>query len=62
MKMLQKALDHASFETTANVYGDVHAEEVADAVESRAQQLLKGRKVRNKNHRNGHRSKVTRIA
>jgi integrase len=55
MKMLQKALDHASFETTANIYGDVHAEDVADAVETRAQALLKGR---DKNHRNRHRSKL----
>ena len=59
MKMLQRALDHASFETTANVYGDVHAEEVADAVEARGQALLKGRY---KNHRNGHRSKSLKSA
>jgi integrase len=55
MKMLQKALDHADFGTTANTYGDVHAEEVADAVEARGQALLKGR---DKNHRNRHRSKL----
>ena len=55
MKMLQKALDHASFETTANIYGDVHAEEVADAVEARAQALLKSR---DKNHRSRHRSNL----
>jgi integrase len=51
MKMLQKALDHASFETTANIYGDVHTEDVANAVEERGQALLKGR---NKNHPTNH--------
>jgi integrase len=55
MKMLQKALDHANFETTANVYGDVHAEDVADAVEARGQALLKGR---DRNHRYRHRNKL----
>jgi integrase len=55
MKMLQVALDHADFGTTANTYGDVHTEEVADAVEARGQALLKGR---DKNHRNRHRSKL----
>jgi integrase len=59
MKMLQKALDHADFSTTANTYGDVHEQEVADAVEARGQALLKGRR---KNHRNHHRSKVVKIA
>jgi site-specific recombinase XerD len=62
MKMLQVALDHADFGTTANTYADVHTEEVADAVEARGQALLKSRKIRNKNHRNDRRSKVTRIA
>jgi integrase len=56
MKMLQKALDHASFETTANVYGDVHADDVADAVEARGQALLKGR---NKNHPSRHPKKLS---
>ena len=58
MKMLQRALDHASFETTANTYADVHAEDVALAVEARAQELLK----RRKNHRNSHRSKGSKVA
>jgi hypothetical protein len=35
MKMLQKPLDHADFGTAANTYGDVHEQEVADAVEAR---------------------------
>ncbi|MCK1671038.1 tyrosine-type recombinase/integrase [Bradyrhizobium sp. 150] len=43
MKALQKALDHADFETTANIYGDVLETEVADMVEARAQALLKER-------------------
>ncbi len=55
MKMLQKALDHADFGTTANTYGDVHEQEVADAVEARGQALLKSRR---KNHRSVHRSKL----
>jgi integrase len=43
MKMLQKALDHTNFETTANTYGDVHVDDVADAVEAQGQELLKER-------------------
>jgi integrase len=58
MKMLQKALDHANFETTANIYSDVHAEEVAEAVEARAQALLKSR---DKNHPTHHPNKVWKV-
>ena len=58
MKMLQKALDHASFETTANIYGDVHAEEVAEAAEARAQALLKSR---DKNHPTHHPTKLWKV-
>jgi integrase len=43
MKALQKALDHADFETTANTYAAVLETEVSDTVEAQAQDLLRER-------------------
>jgi integrase len=45
MKMLQQALDHAEFETTANTYAAALETDVADAVEAQGQELLKERMV-----------------